>query len=955
MTQTPQEIQPERLLAIVAEVAREARPNVTPHVALDTSLEKELGLDSLARVELVLRLERDFATSLPEQALATSETPRDLLRFLLGSAGHAPRAADTSVASLVQSEGVRAPSETQARTLTEALEYHVARQPDRLTVFMYEEHDEFPLSYRALWEGALGYAAHLAETGLQPGQMVAIMLPTCKEYLYSFYGVLLAGGVPVPLYPPARLTTIEDHMTRHVGILRNAGATLMITIPEAKALAYLLRAQVESLRTVLVPADLAGGGAGFSPVHGKPGDIGFLQYTSGSTGNPKGVVLSHANLMANVRAMGTAVNASPEDVFVSWLPLYHDLGLIGANFATLVLGFPVVLMSPLAFLSRPVSWMRAIHRHRGTISGGPNFSFELCLRRIADDDMQGIDLSCWRFAFNAAEPVSPDTIVEFERRFGQYGLRKNCLSPSYGLAESSVGVAITTPGVAWRADRLDRDRFTRTGEAVFALEGDPSPLIVIGCGTPIPGHDIRVVDAAGLELPDRHEGLLQFRGPSSTSGYYRNPEATKTLFAGEWVNTGDRAYLSEGVLFITGREKDIIIRGGRNISPYELEQAVGGLAGIRRGCVAVFGSRDAATGTERLVVIAEMRDRDASRHDDLRRMINELAVGLIGEPADDIVFAPPATVPKTSSGKIRRVAAREFYERGPSSVKSQAVWLQFLRLVLAGAAPQLRRGLRAASGALFALRAYAVFAGLFPIAFLAAAVAPVRACWSVGRTVSRWFLQLSGIAVVARGLENLRTDRTLVVAVNHTSYLDAVVLLSLLEYRGYAFIAKREFEGNVFMRTLLAGFGTRFIERFDVAKSAEHASEMARAAQQGASLIVFPEGTLQRATGLMPFRTGAFQAAAQAGIAVVPVALRGVRSALRDGTWYVRRAAIAVTVGEPLVARGADWSAAVELRDAVRGVILKHCGEPDLAPREGAAAGDAGAAAPPPTPVTSGS
>src|SRR6185503_10688965 len=429
-----------KLLAVVGAVTREARPGgALQEITLDSSLERDLGLDSLARVELVLRLEREFSTSLPEQALATSETPRDLLRFLMSSAGHAPRAADTSVASLVQNEGVRAPSETQARTLTEALEYHVERQPDRLTVFMYEETQEFPLTYRALWESALGYAAQLTQAGLQPGQMVAIMLPTCKEYLYSFYGVLLAGGVPVPLYPPARLTTIEDHMTRHVGILKSAGATIMITIPEAKALAWLLRAQVESLRTVLVPSDLEGGAAAFAPVRGKPGDIGFLQYTSGSTGSPKGVVLSHANLMANVRAMGAAVNANPDDVFVSWLPLYHDLGPIGANFASLVLGFPTVLMSPLAFLSRPVSWMRAIHRHRGTMSGGPNFSFELCLRRITDEEMTGIDLSSWRFAFNAAEPVSPDTIVQFEQRFGKYGLRRNCLSPSYGLAESSVG------------------------------------------------------------------------------------------------------------------------------------------------------------------------------------------------------------------------------------------------------------------------------------------------------------------------------------------------------------------------------------------------------------------------------------------------------------------------------------------------------------------------------------
>jgi 1-acyl-sn-glycerol-3-phosphate acyltransferase len=435
-----------------------------------------------------------------------------------------------------------------------------------------------------------------------------------------------------------------------------------------------------------------------------------------------------------------------------------------------------------------------------------------------------------------------------------------------------------------------------------------------------------------LELPDRQEGLLQFRGPSSTSGYYGNPEATKTLFAGDWVNTGDRAYLSDGTLYLTGREKDIIIRGGRNISPYELEQAVGDLAGIRRGCVAVFGSKDAATGTERVVVLAEMRDKDASRHDDLKRMINDLAIGFIGAPADDIVLAPPGTVPKTSSGKIRRVAAREYYERGPSAVTGGAVWLQFARLMLAGAAPQLRRGLRTLGGALFALRAYVVLAVMLSIVFFAALLLPVKTCWGICRTVSNWFLILCGIPVTVSGKENLATKTPVVVAVNHTSYLDALVLFSVLEYRGYAFVAKREFQENFLMRKLLSGFNTQFIERFDVAKSAEHANELAELAKRGISLIVFPEGTLMRNTGLMGFRTGAFQAAAQAGIPVIPIALRGIRSVLRDGTWYVRRAAVSVTIGAPISPEGGDWAAAVKLRDLVRAEILRHCGEPDLIP-----------------------
>ena len=927
----PRDLKPEQLLEVVAAVAREARPNVEARPSLDTSLEKDLGLDSLARVELVLRVEKEFGVALPEQALATSETPRDLLRFLLASAGYAPRAADSSIASLAQAGSV--PPPTAATSLNAALEYHVERQPDRLTVFLYEDRKEVPINYRALWNGALGYAARLAEAGLKPGQMVAIMLPTCKEYLFSFYGVLLAGGVPVPLYPPARLTTIEDHMTRHVGILKSAGAAIMITIPEAKALAWLLRAQVESMRAVLVPADLEGGGTHYVPHHCKPGDIGFLQYTSGSTGNPKGVVLTHENLLVNVQAMGAAVSANADDVFVSWLPLYHDMGLIGGCFATMFLGFPVVLMSPLAFLSRPSSWLRAIHRHRGTISGGPNFSYELCLRRIEDGELEGIDLSSWRFAFNGAEPVSPDTLGAFAERFEKFKFRRSSLSPVYGLAENTVGVSFTTPGEPWRMDTLDRDAFTRTGEAVPAKPGSPS-IRVVGCGHVIRDHDLRIVDSAGLELPERQEGHLQFRGPSATSGYYRNPEATKGLFDGKWLNTGDRAYLKEGMVYITGREKDIIIRGGRNISPYELEQAVGDLAGVRRGCVAVFGSPDPATGTERVVVLAEMRDSDRSRREgieaDLKRMINELAVTLIGAPADDIVLAPPATVPKTSSGKIRRNAAREFYERGPSSVRPSAVWLQFLRLLLAGAGPQLRRGLRAAGGLAFALRGYVVFGALFPFAFLAALLLPGRPCWAVGRAVCRLFLALAGVPLAVRGAEHLAGRAPVVLAVNHTSYLDAVALVALLGDERYAFVAKREFESSFLMGRLLAGFGTQFIERFDVAKSAEHAGEMVEAAKRGVSLIVFPEGTLTRRSGLMAFRTGAFQAAAQAGVPVIPVALRGLRSVMRDGTWYLRRASVSVTVAAPVRPEGADWAAAIKLRDAARAEILRHCGEPDL-------------------------
>jgi len=919
------------LLAVVDALLKDAHRDARPGATLDSPLEHELGLDSLARVELILRLERRFGVRLSEQALATAETPRDLLRFVRSAHPAQPAGASHGVEDLALGASAGVPAKTQ--TLAEAFLWHVERQPGRLYVVLLEEGKEQRHSYGSIYQSALRYASALAAAGLTPGQTAAIMLPTSAEYLFCFYGVLLAGGIPVPLYPPARLTQIEDHLTRHAGILRNAGTALLVTVPEAKGLAYLLRAQVESLRGIFTPADLELGGSGFTPLPGRGGDIAFLQYTSGSTGQPKGVVLTHDNLLANVRAMGAAVRATPEDVFVSWLPLYHDMGLIGGCFATLYHGFPLVLMSPLAFLGKPSQWLWAIHRHRGTISGGPNFSMELCLRRIQESELEGLDLGSWRFAFNGAEPVVPETLRAFEHRFAAYGLQKNVVSPVYGLAECSVGLAFTPPGEAWRADVLDRAAFAREGNALPARADlrEESKLEVVACGRAIPEHELRVVDAAGFELPDRHEGFLQFRGPSATSGYYRNPRATEALFDGEWLRTGDRAYLAEGRLYLTGREKDIIIRGGRNVSPYELEEAVGDLPGVRRGCVAVFGSKDAQSGTEKVVVLAETRETEPAKLEALRQRINELALVLIGMPADDIVLAPPQSVPKTSSGKIRRAASREYYEGGAGAVRPAPVWWQLARLLWAGVLPGLRRALRVALGLAFAARAWLVFALVFPFIFAAALAAPVGFTWRLGHRLARLFFALGGIRLSGFGLEYLPRDGPMVIVANHTSYLDALALVALLDWRHWSFVAKNEFLGAFVMRTLLAGFGTRFVERVDARESIEDATQLVNAARTGTSLIIFAEGRLNRQTGLWPFRSGAFQVAAHTGLPVVPAAIRGARSVLRDGTWLPRRGAVAIRFGAPLRAQGIDWKAAVELRERVRSEILEHCGEPDLA------------------------
>ena len=921
-----------RLIAVVEQMVLDTRHGRIVHVALDSSLERDLALDSLARVELVLRVERAFDVSLPEHALYAAETPRDLLRLVHASQGVRRAEPEKGIYSLVQAEpGVAG---CEAETLLDALEWHAARHPDRLQVHLYGESGEEELSYGAIRRGAARCASRLAAHGLQPGQAVAIMLPTGRDYLFSFFGILMAGGIPVPLYPPARPAQIEDHLQRHIGILGNCRASMLITVPEAKTVALLLRSQVAPLQRVLMPADLDGGDAGFTPLPADPGDIAFLQYTSGSTGSPKGVVLTHANLVANIRAMGEAVQANSNDVFVSWLPLYHDMGLIGAWFAALYLGFPTVLMSPLAFLSRPSRWLWAIHRHRGTLSGGPNFSYELCLKRIEERELEGLDLSSWRYAFNGAEPVSPDTLAAFGQRFARHGLPANALQPVYGLAEASVGLAFPPPGTPYRVDRIERAAFQNQGEARPADAGDANALEVPCCGRVISGHYLRVVDAAGVELADRQEGRLQFKGPSATSGYFRNPEQTAKLFAGEWLDTGDLAYLADGDLHLSGRSKDVIIRGGRNLYPYELEQAVGSLPGIRKGCVAVFGSIDPASGTERVVVLAETRETAADALDGLRRSINERAIDLIGLPADDIVLAPPHTVLKTSSGKIRRAASREYYERGGSSARPAPVWLQLARLARASLLPELRRQLRALRGLAYAAWVWLVFLTLAVPTLAAAALLRNPAWgWRFSRVMARMFLRLCRLPLAVRGLEHIPSSGPIVIAVNHASYLDGLILLAALRERGYSFAAKRELSRPLLPRLFLRSIGTDFVERTDVRQSVEDASRLAESVTAGRSPIFFAEGTFTRSAGLLPFRMGAFVAAAQMGVPLVPVTIRGARSVLRDGSWFARRAAITVTVSAPLAPQGSDWNAAVALRDAARAEILRHCGEPDLAPR----------------------
>ncbi len=915
------------LLALVAGTLRDLQPDAPlPPVTLASSLDRDLGLDSLGRMELLLRIERECGVDLPEDTLARAETVGALLDAVRDAQDRAhPRRARAPAVPVVEpaAPAAEAGEPAAAATLLDVLDWHVAAHAQRTQITYLGDGAAQPISFRRLADGAAAIAAGLQRAGLEPRQCAAIMLPTSPEYFDVYFGILAAGGIPVPIYPPARAAQLEEHVLRHAGILANAQAKMLVTVPEAMVVARLLQARVPGLRHVATPQALAERGGAFTPVAVRGDDIAFIQYTSGSTGAPKGVVLTHANLLANIRAMARTIEASPHDVFVSWLPLYHDMGLIGAFLGTLYVGCPLVVMSPLAFLSKPARWLRAIHEWRGTLSAGPNFAWELCVKRVDDAELEGLDLSCWRLAFNGAEAVNPDTLARFAQRFARHGLRPEVITPVYGLAEAAVGLLFPPLHRGPLIDRVQRAAFTRSGRALPAAADDATALRFVSCGQPLPGHAIRIVDDADREVGERIEGHLQFRGPSATQGYFRNPQETARLFHDGWLDTGDRAYVAAGEVYVTGRVKDIIIRGGRNLYPEEIEDAVGAVDGVRKGCVAAFGAPDPERGTERLVVLAEVRATDDATRARLHAAIARAVLDAIGEPPDEVVLAPPHAVLKTSSGKIRRAACRALYEQGRLRAPARALRWQVLRLAAGAVGPRLRQAAAALGAALFGLRAAVTFWLLAPPVWLLTLFTPTpAAAWTLGGAAARLLLRLAGVPLAVRGLERLPAGPCVLVG-NHASYLDGMVLVAALP-RPYAFVAKRELRGQWIAGPYLRKLGAEFVERFDIRRSVEDANRMADAVRQGRSLLVFPEGTFVGRPGLLPFRLGAFLAAAGARVPVVPLTIRGTRELLGAGRWWPRRAALQVDIGAPIeCAAPTDelFTAAVRLRDGARAAI----------------------------------
>jgi fatty-acyl-CoA synthase len=917
----------EQVLDIVSGLVSELAGGAARRAALDDSLDRDLGISSLERVELLLRLEQVFGVRLPDAVMAEAATPDDLVTAIL----HAAPAAVEALPAVRQGSTGTTSVPTAARSLVEVLRWHADHTPERIHIHLRnDDGTETPITYGELLRASTAVGGGLRNIGVARGDRVALMLRSERAFFETFFGALTIGAVPVPLYPPVRAEDLVAYTRRQQTILRNADAHVLVTFGEAERLAGLMRGEVPSLETITTTGRLSRQGAEAGVERVGPDDPALIQYTSGSTDNPKGVLLSHSNILANVRGIGEAFEITPDDVGVSWLPLYHDMGLIGQWLAALHYGAPAVIMSPLAFLSRPSRWLWAIHTHRGTISAAPNFAFDLCARKVMNEDIQGLDLGSWRVAVNGSERVSQETIDRFTRRFAPYGFKAEAMCPSYGLAESSVALALGAIQSAPRVDRIAREPFERARQLRPASPDDARSLRFVSCGRPLRNHEVRIVDTSGRSLGERIEGRIQFRGPSVTRGYFRNADATRAAMHDGWMDSGDLGYRADGEVFITGREKDLIIQGGRNICAEEVEALASSVPGIRPSCVAAFGIPDTATGTERVVVVAETREKDPSQREALRRAVRDCIVSGIGSPPDVVAITDSHTVLKTSSGKIRRSAMREAYLKGTLRARRSAAG-QRVRLFTGALAAWTRRLPGWLRRVIFTGWILLVLVVSLPMFWAYVAVRrPGRHADRAAKLWSRLVLSVCGIRPRVAGLEHLRGLHSGIFVVNHASYIDPIVLMAAVPSE-FHFVAKRGLVSYPVIGTVIRKAEHVTIEREGLSHRLAGADEVQQRLRDGDRLVIFPEGTFGRAPGLLPFRLGAFRAAVDTGRPIVPLAIDGTRHVLTDGTWLFRRGPITVTIGAPMEPRAKGWPEMVRLRDASVEVITVGCGESTIA------------------------
>ena len=501
-----------------------------------------------------------------------------------------------------------------------------------------------------LHEDAQGVAAALQARGIAPGDHVGILGATSRSLVTAIQAVWLCGATVVCLPLPLRLGSVEEFVAQTRERIRHADIGLVVVDP---ALAEYLQAEPGGPRVVTLDT-LRGEPRRWERPPDDPTALALLQFTSGSTADPKGVMLPHAHLVHNIDAIVEGAELTTEDRGVSWLPLYHDMGLIGLLMTPMLIGFDLVLAAPTDFLAAPGDWLRWMSDYRGTVTCAPNFGYALAARALRRLD--GLDLSPWRLGLNGAEPIDPEAVERFLAAGAPHGLDPRSALCVYGMAEATLAISFPKPGTGMAVDEVDRDALERQRYAEPA-PGRPSRRLA-RLGRPLRGLELRAVDpTTGAPLGERAVGELEVRGASVTPGYYRRPEVSAATRHDDWLRTGDLGYLADGEVVVCGRLKDVIIIGGRNVFPEEIERAAAGVEGVRPGNVVAFGM-PGRRGKEGIVVVAETKVGDPGL---LRDSVVDRVCGAVGIPPLDVVLVPPGTLPKTSSGKLQRSLCKAQY------------------------------------------------------------------------------------------------------------------------------------------------------------------------------------------------------------------------------------------------------------------------------------------------------
>jgi fatty-acyl-CoA synthase len=549
------------------------------------------------------------------------------------------------------------------RTASERLRLHHERTPERVAIYLQRSGlPDLSISYRQLMSGSISYARSFERAGLRPGEVVVLILQHGEDLLYSFWGAILYGAVPTIMPYLTEKLSPEQYRSDLTALIKVTKPAAVVTYPEFESeVRGALRGGNSELSVLLTSGLLPQSEAALDVLSGterRLDEIVVLQHSSGTTGLQKGVALSHRALLNQLDEYARILNLNEGDVIVSWLPLYHDMGLIAGFMLPVLTGVPLVLSSPFDWVRAPYRLLQSVSRYRGTLSWLPNFAYNFCAQKIRDRDLINVDLSSWRGVINCSEPVRAESHEAFLDRFGSYGLKPGAMQTCYAMAENVFAVTQSDlagiPGVL----EIDREIFTSEHHVVKAGGGAPS-MKVMSCGKPIANTQVRILDAHHQGLTDKTEGEIAISSDCMLSGYYNRPEITRKAFFEGWYLTGDHGFISDGELYVSGRKKDVIIVGGRNLYPQDLEALTYEVPGVHAGRSVAFGLFDEQAGTEEVVIIAEVDSEDEAEQQRIADLVRGHVTKNSAIALRHIRVVGPKWILKTSSGKTARSANKE--------------------------------------------------------------------------------------------------------------------------------------------------------------------------------------------------------------------------------------------------------------------------------------------------------